>query len=389
MEIIGDILRVINEGSTRPTQIMHGANLTWLPLMIYLEMLLRNQLLTRETNGTRSTYKVTARGSAVLSMYLRLKEETDFLELEMAAEHRLGDLSELPTRTGGRTTLSLLKSSLVAANFRVLDNVMVGSSGTEYTFPLIVEGLSKSKYGFVILNEVDESAVIRNFVKQLDAEVDLSIVYVKKVTDGARRIAALDSIPVLSASNLAGFGESLTFLDAFRSGRSLLLEVDPSENYERVIQDLVRREADNCDVSVLTWKGSRVFHVVPRSENVTVHVMTGVSGPTRAGKRGETVASPHAQTTVEELIENPSARNAGRGALLVFDSLSEIMVSLGDEEAQLLLKRALQTTNATGQRSLFILKRGFHDARTIGLVRSLLPNQLTYDGSGLKLSRGM
>ena len=76
METLGDILKVIQDGSTRSTQIMHAANLTWPPLMVHLELLLRHQLLTRETEGNRATYRLTAKGSVVLNMYLKLKEET-------------------------------------------------------------------------------------------------------------------------------------------------------------------------------------------------------------------------------------------------------------------------------------------------------------------------
>ena len=360
----------------------------WPHLMVQLEVLLRNQLLTRETDGDKSTYKLTVKGSDFLNMYLSLKEETLALEAGTRAGYRLGDLSKPPLRAAGRKTLSFLRSSLVAANFRVLESVTVGRSGKEYVFPLIVEGMSKSRYAFVILNEVDESAVIRNFVKQLDTGVDLNIVYMKSVTEKARRIAAIDSIQVLSAGSLAGFWESLTFLDAFRSRRSLLLEVDPSENYERVILELVRREAENSDVSVLTWKGSRLYPAIPRSENVTVRVMTGVAGPAQAGRKDEIVVPPHGQAGIMELMENASAGRAGRGSLLVLDSISELMVSLGEEKALLLLKRALKATDASVQRSLIILKRGSHDGRSLGLVRSLLRNRLTYDESGLRLSPG-
>jgi len=82
MEIICDVLRVIQEGSPRPTQVMHKANLTWPVLMNYLEVLLRHELLTRETNVSRTTYRLTAKGSAVLNIYLKLKEEVDPLESE-------------------------------------------------------------------------------------------------------------------------------------------------------------------------------------------------------------------------------------------------------------------------------------------------------------------
>ena len=379
MEIMGDVLRVIDEGSNRPTKIMHGANLTWPPLMVHLEALLRNQLITQETHGNRSTYRLTAKGSAVLSMYRGLKEETGVLELEASAEYRMDEFAHPPSRASGRKTLSSLRSSLTAANFRVLENVVVGRSGTGYTFRLLVQGLSTSRYGFVFLTNVDESAVISSFVKQLDTEVDLSIIYVKGVSDEARRIAAIDSIPLLSASNLDGFGESLTFLDAFRSSRSLLLEVDPSENYERVIGALVRREAESCGVSVFTWKESRIYPVIAQSEKVAVHIMPSTRGQNQARKSDETVFA--------ELPKDSSAGTGGKGRLLIFDSVSELLTAFGTARARRLLRALQASADVDGQRSIFILKRGTHEKANLRLVGSLVRNRLVYDGSGLRLPR--
>lgn len=143
---MGDILKVVNEGSVRPTQIMHGANLTWPPLMLHLEMLLRKHLLTRETDGDKSTYRITPKGRNVLGMYLAMREETGVLE-------SFGDAIGKKERVSrpGRRMLSNLRSSLAAANFHVLENKAKGKSGTDYIFPLIVQGMSKSRYGFVVL----------------------------------------------------------------------------------------------------------------------------------------------------------------------------------------------------------------------------------------------
>ncbi len=368
MEIMGDILKVVSDGSARPTQIMHGANLTWPPLMLHLEMLLRKRLLTRETDGDKSTYRVTPKGRDVLRMYLTLREETGVLEsfadeLEKEGVHR----------PGARRMLSNLRSILAAANFHVLENKALGKSGTEYTFPLVVQGMSRSRYGFVVLPDVDEQTVIRNFVKQLDTEVDLSIVGTGRISEQARNIAAMDSIPLLSTSDLAGFGESLTFRDAFRAASALILQVDPTGNYERVIEALVRREATNGHVFVFTLKQSRVYPAIPRLGMVTVRLMPETG-------------SAEAWADVIGLLEGPADATQSEGRrLVILDDVSELLAPMGHAKRAQILKSVVGAAGASVQRSLFILKRDSKGGEELEFERGG-QGRLVYDGDGLRLS---
>ncbi len=70
-------------------------------------------------------------------------------------------------------------------------------------------------------------------------------------------------------------------------------------------------------------------------------------------------------------------------SLLVFDSLSELLVPLGDEKSQHFLRRATELLSLENRRSLFIIKKEFHDARSRSVVGSTISHKLTFDDSGL------
>lgn len=217
-------------------------------------------------------------------------------------------------------------------------------------------------------------------MKQLDTEMDLSIVGTGKISEQARAIAAMDSIALLSTSDLAGFGENLTFRDAFRAGKALILQVDPTENYERVIESLVRREATNGRVFVFTMKRSRIYPAVPRLSNVTVHIMPEIGSVRRSGGAE---ASSRAWADVLRLFEGQTdSTQSDTRRLLIFDDLFELLAPVGHARRTRLLKRVVGAAGASTQRSLFILEKDSKGLE-LGMVAS---GRLVYDVDGLRLS---
>lgn len=389
MEIICEILRVIYEGSARPTQVMHKANLTWPVLTSHLEVLLRHQLLTREASETRTTYRLTAKGSAVLNIYLKLKEEVGPLESEAVSAQRIEESLELETTLAPQertATLAAIESALAAANFRLRDDIVPGRSGDKHRFSFLAEGLNRSSYAFDLLGYASEGSVISDFVKQLDSDIPVHIVYTKGTSDGAKRLAASYSIGLVPLRGLKAFVELLAFQDALLSKKGVLLEVDPSQGYEQAVRDLVQDESKRSRVSAFTWRASPVYSALPRNEKVYVYVMTAAQGARTSSRPREFVVPSHDEAALLEFVERSVEQDReGKNDLLIFDSVSELLVSLGNDKSQRFLKRATHLLGAGERRSLFIVKRGYHDERTMRMVKGIFPDRLVYDGSGLKL----
>lgn len=73
LEIYFDILKVIESGFVKPTQIMYQTNLSWVSLQDMLETLITNGFIKEERKGisARTTYKVTDEGRSALSYHLK------------------------------------------------------------------------------------------------------------------------------------------------------------------------------------------------------------------------------------------------------------------------------------------------------------------------------
>ncbi|HEV2389271.1 MAG TPA: winged helix-turn-helix domain-containing protein [Nitrososphaerales archaeon] len=179
LEITCDILSVISKGTEKPTRIMQLANVTWDDLIMYLEALIRNQLLSRQVDGKRVKYTLTESGSSLLDHYVKLKREAAPLKLETLTKERISKaLTYLPTIGSQESALySGLHSTIVAEGSKVLSPKIVGKSGAIHTLGIVAQHKDGSRHGYVVVRAVDETQVMKLFVTQLDTELVIHAFY--------------------------------------------------------------------------------------------------------------------------------------------------------------------------------------------------------------------
>jgi len=80
LEVYLEVLEIIKSGTYKPTRIMYGANLSWIPLMKILTSMVSQGLVTeieagdRRDKRTTKTYRITQKGVNVLQYFSRAKE---------------------------------------------------------------------------------------------------------------------------------------------------------------------------------------------------------------------------------------------------------------------------------------------------------------------------
>lgn len=85
-----DVLRIIKEGTEKPTRIMYGANLSWIPLKKVLTSMISQGLITEIESSnkgdkrTKKTYKITQKGMNVLRYFDKAKELLPLEEISKA-----------------------------------------------------------------------------------------------------------------------------------------------------------------------------------------------------------------------------------------------------------------------------------------------------------------
>jgi predicted transcriptional regulator len=83
LEIYIDILQIIKEGTSKPTRIMYGANLSWKLLQGVLDNMMNQGLIDEidrsqsKDKRTSKIYEVTSKGDSVVKYFGRAKQLID------------------------------------------------------------------------------------------------------------------------------------------------------------------------------------------------------------------------------------------------------------------------------------------------------------------------
>jgi len=75
LQIKVDILRAVESGYGKPTQIMYRANLSWNVLQAQLRSFLQSGMLEVEVYGSRRRYLITPKGSEMVDSYQKVVKE--------------------------------------------------------------------------------------------------------------------------------------------------------------------------------------------------------------------------------------------------------------------------------------------------------------------------
>jgi predicted transcriptional regulator len=398
LEITCDILTVISKGTEKPTRIMQLANVTWDDLIMYLEALIRNQLLSRQVDGKRVTYSLTERGSALLDHYVNLRREAAPLKLDTLTKERISKaLTYLPSVGVQESELyAKLEGRLKAEGFKILSPKIVGKSGAVHALGIVAQQKDGAKHGYVVIRALDETQVMKLFVTQLDTELVVHALYSGELSPKVVELAQAYSLELqpwdeveTKAPRLRGRVAPQVEVKRFE-GKSLLLEVDPAISYEVIVREFAERfRSSKSLVFAFTWKGGPIYAALSSLDGVQIFSMTSQATYPKPSGHGTEVSVPQDDLAVLlDLTANTLQAHANRRTLIIFDSISDIVLSLGFEKTYNFLKAQKELLarepNAT---ALLVAKRNAQDDRVMSLIRGLYADHLSYDASGLAVTR--
>jgi hypothetical protein len=177
----------------------------------------------------------------------------------------------------------------------------------------------------------------------------------------------------------------------FLKGRTFLLETDPSVAYEQAVTDFGRQSlSNNHTVYVFTAKGSPIYNALQKVGGVRFYILSAkVTYPKPEENEPSQILIPsNDQAVFLDLIDKTiSAASAPAQVALVFDSISDMILSAGFEDTYKFVKQVNETIGNGRTAALFLMTLGAHDEKVVSFVRSLFPTQLIDDASGLRMTR--
>ena len=195
--------------------------------------------------------------------------------------------------------------------------------------------------------------------------------------------------PVASATTVSTFSTRLGVEEGFPEGRLMLFETSSSTDFEQAVLDFIQEVVSNgSSAFVFTSKGSPVYDAVSKEAGVRVYVFSSaISYPRETEKRDEILVPANDIPILLDVMSKFISVNPGAKIAIVFDSLSDVVLSQGLQECYKFVRQASAILNISTISSLFLLTLGAHDEQTVSLIKSLFPNHLLLDSTGLKVTR--
>lgn len=168
-------------------------------------------------------------------------------------------------------------------------------------------------------------------------------------------------------------------------GNRLLLEYEPTSEYEEVVKKFVREFQANVEsVAIFTSAGSPIYRQFRDQRNISLFSFsTKTSSPARLSD--EQVLLPERDTSllldaVDKLLQALSKKRIG----IVFDVFTDIILSQGFEKAYGVLSSIVEMTESEITSILVLINYGALEPRVLGAVRGLFRSQLRFNFEGLK-----
>jgi len=169
-------------------------------------------------------------------------------------------------------------------------------------------------------------------------------------------------------------------------GREILLEFDPTSDYEKVVDSLAKESMANVEpLFVFTPSTSPIRKHFTEHSAIKFFLMS-LSTSTPKSTSKNTLLLPAKNTPlILDATNKVLETYADANVCFVFDILSELLPTIGREKTFNFLRRALDLLSSEKVSSLFLLNTSAHDPEVVSRLRSLFSNQLVYDKNGMEV----
>jgi hypothetical protein len=189
-----------------------------------------------------------------------------------------------------------------------------------------------------------------------------------------------------TSSNNKGLGSSKQTFN-LEDGRPLLLEVDSTADYSQVVKDLILEEIFQRQrrVYVFTFSASTLPRVLSNVADVTLYISTrSVSDPRPGSEPNRLLVPEHNAGIILNLLEKTIEVETKLKPLVIFDNLSDWLLTIGQERTARFLKEMLEIIGVNkNAASVFLIISNAQDNQMSNYVRTQFPRISICDASGI------
>ncbi|MHB1867416.1 MAG: hypothetical protein ACYCPP_00545 [Nitrososphaerales archaeon] len=183
--------------------------------------------------------------------------------------------------------------------------------------------------------------------------------------------------------------QSLGIQSSTLVGRIFLFELDPSYNYEQVVDNFALELLSNkALVFAFTSKRSPVYNSLSKIKGVRFYILSSAVSYPKASDVPEEILVPlNDQAILLDIINKTIASDPDTKIGLIYDNISDLILSSSLESAYKFLKQANEIIDVNRVASMFLFTASAHDERTTNLVKTLFTNHILMTSAGPKMAR--
>lgn len=169
---------------------------------------------------------------------------------------------------------------------------------------------------------------------------------------------------------------------------TMLLEADPTVNYERTVKDFaLEMIASGRLVFAFTSRGSPVYLLLKDSPGIRFFILSESSYPKSTGGSSEVLVPRSDYSVLLNVMDEAVARNPEQPKAMIFDNVSSLILDAGFQESYKFLRQVNEILSRGDVVSIFLVLSKAHDEKSMNLVKNLYSGQLTYDAAGLHVTK--
>jgi hypothetical protein len=168
----------------------------------------------------------------------------------------------------------------------------------------------------------------------------------------------------------------------------ILLEYDPTSNYEDAVQKFAREFQANVEpIAIFTSMGSPTFRQFRGQHNLRMFTFsTKTSTPSKVSE--EHVLLPERDTSLLlDAVDKLLQANHGRLVGMVFDVFTDLILFQGFEKGYGVLSSVVEMSESESASILVLINLAALDERSLNGIRGLFRSQAKYDMNGFRVVR--
>jgi len=225
--------------------------------------------------------------------------------------------------------------------------------------------------------------------------IEMTAINVERMTETEAN-ELLKALGGANAKLSSAFIDLIEYIDTFSrsigldherlAGRKILLEFNPTSDYEKVVDSWAKESIANVEPIYVFTPSTSPIHAHLADQTAIRFFLMSLSTSTPKTSSENTVLLPAKNAPlILDAISKVLETHVDANVCFVFDILSELLTTIGRERTFAFLRHALNLLSSKKVTSLFLLNTSAHEPQMVSRIRGLFHNLLTYNKNGMEV----